>query len=66
MLLLERFDERTADVVWRIERTRVIETIEQGYSKDEICEFLEARSGDHLPGNVAVFLRETAERVASI
>jgi hypothetical protein len=66
VLLLERFAERTADAVWRIERTRVIETIEQGYSGAEIGEFLEARSGDHLPGNVAVFLRETAERVAGL
>jgi hypothetical protein len=66
VLFLEYFSTRTSDAVWQIQLTKLIETMEQGYSAGEIQEFLQARSGQPLPDTVALLLQETAEQLSCL
>lgn len=66
VLILEQFAERTSDVVWQIQRTRLLEAVEGGHSVTNMSAFLEARAGGSLPDTVAIFFRETSERVSSL
>jgi len=63
-LFVEQFAAQTSDVVWRIEPVKLLEMLEQGHSVAEVEEFLTARTGDRLPDNVAVLLKEMAERAS--
>ena len=65
-LFVEQFATQTAENVWKIERPRLIEALENGQRIADIETFLQANSGDDLPNPVAVLLSETAERVASL
>jgi len=65
-LFLEQFATQTAENVWKIERARLIEMLENGRHLADIETFLQANSGDDLPQPVAVLLTETAERVAGL
>lgn len=66
VLFLEQFAEQTSDVVWSIQPTRLLETIEQGHSVADIEDFLKARAGDSLPDNVEVFFKEIADRASRL
>jgi hypothetical protein len=65
-LILEQFAERTSDVVWRIQRTKLLEAVEEGHAVTDMSAFLEARAGGNFPDTVAIFFRETSERVSSL
>lgn len=66
VLFLELFAEQTSDVVWSIQPTRLLEAIEQGHSVADMEAFLKARAGGSLPGNVEIFFKEMADRVARL
>ena len=66
VLLLQQFAEQTSDFVWKIEPAKLLESIEQGQSVAEIAAFLEARAGNPLPENVAVFFREVSEHALQL
>ena len=65
-LFVEQFAAQTSDVVWRIEPIKLLEMLEQGHSVAEVEEFLTARSGNRLPDNVVIFLKEMAERASQL
>lgn len=65
-LFLEQFASQTAENVWKIERARLIEALENRQRIADIETFLQANSADDLPHPVAVLLTETAERVAGL
>jgi hypothetical protein len=66
LLLLEQIAEQTSDAVWKIQATRLLKTLEEGHPLGDIEAFLKAKSGQELPDNVALFLQETGDRVASL
>ncbi len=65
-LFLEQFTTQTAENVWKIDRARLIETLENGRRIIDIENFLRANSGDALPNPVAILLTETAERITGL
>ncbi|MCB0156270.1 MAG: hypothetical protein KDF65_15855 [Anaerolineae bacterium] len=65
-LFLEQFAAQTAENVWKIDRARLIEALENRQPLTDVETFLQANSGADLPNPVAVLLTETAERVASL
>ncbi len=65
-LFLELFALPTAENVWKIDRARLIEALENGQRLADIETFLQANSGAGLPNPVAVLLTETAERVTGL
>jgi hypothetical protein len=65
-LFLELFTTQTAENVWKIERPRLIESLENGQRLADIETFLRANSGAELPNPVAILLTESAERVTSL
>jgi DNA-binding transcriptional MerR regulator len=66
LLFLERFAERRADLVWRLDRTRILAALEQGVSISELREFLAAKSSEPLPQTADVFLGEIDARAAAL
>jgi len=65
-LFLERIATPISDLVWRIERSKLIEAAEQGYAVSDVVDFLRAKSENDLPDNVAIFFQEAAERTSSL
>ncbi len=65
-LFLEQFTTQTAENVWKIDRARLIEALENGRHLADITAFLRANSGAELPNPVEVLLTETAGRVAGL
>jgi len=65
-LFVEQFATQASDAVWRIEPAKLLEMLEQGHAVAEVDEFLTARSGDRLPDNVAVLLKEMGERASQL
>jgi len=66
ILVLEQFAEQTSDVVWKIERIKLLKAVEQGHSVADMAAFLQTRAGGNLPDTVTIFFRETSERVSSL
>ncbi|MCP4543008.1 MAG: hypothetical protein GY832_38315 [Chloroflexi bacterium] len=66
VLILEQFAEQTSDVVWKIERIKLLKALEQGHSVADMAAFLKARAGRDLPDTVAIFFQETSERASSL
>ncbi len=62
VLVLEQFSEQTSDVVWKIETSRLLKAVEEGRAVADIVAFLQAKSGESLPGAVTIFFNEAAER----
>jgi len=62
-LFLEQFTTQTAENVWKIDRARLIEALENRQHLADITAFLRANSGAELPNPVEVLLTETAGRV---
>jgi hypothetical protein len=65
-LFLEQFATQTAENVWKIDRPRLIEALENRSRIAQIESFLQANSGLDLPQPVSVLLTETAERVSGL
>ncbi len=65
-LFLEQFAAKTAENVWKIDRAKLIEALENRQRIADIEEFLQANSGNDLPQPVAVLLTETAGRVSGL
>ena len=65
-LFLERIAAPRSDFVWQIEQGKLIEVAEQGYDLADVAKTLQARSSNALPDNVALMIREVAERAAAV
>ncbi len=65
-MALEGFAVRTSDVVWKLERGRLLSAIEEGRPVAELRELLVTRSGAELPDTVQRLLEDVAERSARI
>jgi hypothetical protein len=61
---LERVAERTADHVWKLDRKKILSTLEQGIPLDRIRKILE--SGGPLPDTVARFIHEISLRETAL
>jgi len=66
VLMLEQFAEQVGDQVWQIQRTRLLEALEQGYTVADMEAFLRAKASGELPDNVARFFQEMAERASRL
>ncbi len=66
VLLLQRVAEQKSDFVWKIDQSTLLAAVEQGQSVTEVVDFLEARAGEPLPPNVAVFFKEMSERARKL
>lgn len=65
-LFLEQFAAKTSENVWKIDRAKLIEMLENRQRIADVEEFLQANSGNTLPQPVAVLLTETAGRVSGL
>jgi hypothetical protein len=65
-LFMERIAAPRSDFVWQIERGRLLEAAAGGYALSDLVEFLQVRSANPLPDNVALLFREVAERASSL
>jgi Helicase conserved C-terminal domain len=65
-LALDCYAERTSDVVWKLEATKLLSATEEGRTIDEIRQFSSARSGAPLPETVMRLLEDVADRSARI
>jgi len=54
-LWLDRYAERVSDRVWRLQRARLLATLEEGGSAAELRELLLSRSIDPLPEEILLF-----------
>ena len=61
-LVIERYAERTADHVWRLNRDLLLTAVEQGESIDDVREFLIARSATPLPATILSLLGDIADQ----
>ena len=65
-LVLEQFAEQTSDVVWKIERIKLLKALEEGHSVDDMVAFLKSKAGGQVPDTVTIFFQEISERVSSL
>ncbi len=65
-LALGAYANPVSDFVWRLETGKLLTAIEAGRQVQEIREFLEARSGEELPGTVSRLLDDVAGRASQI
>ena len=65
-MLLERFTQKTADAVWQLQPTKLLEFLESGAALSEVQQFLQARSSNQLPNTVETMLKEHGERVSQL
>ncbi|MCD6587880.1 MAG: helicase-associated domain-containing protein, partial [Candidatus Fermentibacteraceae bacterium] len=63
---LEMFAEQTSDMVWEISKEKILLSIEQGNSIDELLEFIENHSENQLPNTLVVFLDDISRKIKSI
>ena len=61
-IVLERYAQRTADRVWRLDRDMLLAVAEQGESMTEVRAFLAARTATPLPPTVISLIDDVADR----
>ncbi len=66
VLLLDRWAERESDSCWRLDRVRVLETLEHGLKLDEFVEFLQSNDDQPLPEQAERFFRECRQRAHAV
>ncbi|MBW4634601.1 MAG: helicase-associated domain-containing protein [Iphinoe sp. HA4291-MV1] len=65
-LVLDTYTEKISDAVWRLERAKLLNAIEENHNIAQLREFLQARSGNELPETVNQFLADVEERGQSL
>jgi hypothetical protein len=65
-LFLDLFARKTADAVWTLDRAKILASLEEGHSAEELEEFLSARSANEIPGPVLRMLGDLAERIGRV
>ena len=63
---LEMFAKQTSDMVWKVSKEKILLSIEQGNSIDELLEFIENHSENQLPNTLQVFLDDMDRKIKSI
>ncbi len=63
---LEMFAEQTSDMVWKISKDKILLSVEQGSSVNELLEFIETHSQNQLPNTLVVFLDDMSRKIKSI
>jgi Helicase conserved C-terminal domain len=65
-LFLERFAERTSEVVWRLDAGKILEAVGKGLTVEELKGFMEAKNQGPLPQTVKVFLDDLAHKLGQL
>jgi len=65
-LFLDRFAKKTGERVWTLDRARILETLEEGGSIDELERFLRERSANALPPGVERLLADMRDRAGHL
>ncbi len=66
VMFLDKFADRTSDLVWRLDREKVLTAVESGLAIDAIVAFLEEHSAEPIPPTVGMLvgdLRDGASRL---
>ncbi len=61
-LFLDRIAERTSEAVWRLDRDKILERVEEGLQLGEIAAFLERHAQGALPATVQSLLDDMEQR----
>ncbi len=65
-LMMEAFTEQKSDVVWHLDRKKILSAIADGRSLDQFCSFLEQASLDQLPDTVQQLFEDLQARSKSL
>ncbi|MEI6414933.1 MAG: hypothetical protein WCP34_11840 [Pseudomonadota bacterium] len=65
-LFLETWTEREGDDLWRLDRAKILNAVENGRRVDELRDFLEARDPQGLPDIVEGFLSTTGRQASAL
>lgn len=66
VLLLELYTQKVSDAVWRLDQTKLLKAVAEGYRLQELEDFLVARSPEPLPQTVEQFLADVKSRTGSL
>ena len=65
-MLLDSYATKTADAVWKLDQSRLLEALEEGHDITVLAELLVSLSGQPLPETVERFLEDMAARARSL
>ena len=65
-MFLDKVAERTSDLVWRLDRERILTAVENGLAVEAITEFLEHHGSEPIPQTVATLLGDLRERASRL
>jgi len=65
-IALDTYATQVSDLVWRLDQTKLLATVEEGRPISEVREFLTARSGVTIPDTVTRLLDDVADRSTKI
>jgi Helicase conserved C-terminal domain len=61
VMFLDKVADRSSDLVWRLDREKVLTAVESGLAIDAIVEFLEQHSSEAIPQTVGTLLNDLRE-----
>jgi hypothetical protein len=65
-MFLDKVADRTSDLVWRLDRERILTAVEGGLAIDAIVEFLEQHSSEPIPQTVETLLGDLRGRATRL
>ena len=66
VMLLDSYATKTADAVWKLDQSRLLEALEEGHDVTVLAELLVSLGGQPLPETVERFLQDLAARARSL
>jgi Helicase conserved C-terminal domain len=61
-MFLDKVADRTSDLVWRLDREKILTATEDGLAVEAIQNFLEEHSSEPIPQTVGTLLRDLLDR----
>lgn len=65
-LFLDRVCAKTHESTWRLDQTKILAAVEEGFDPQEITQFLAAKSDDGLPDTIAHLLEDILKRARQV
>ena len=65
-MFLDKVADRTSDLVWRLDRERILTAVENGLAIEAITDFLEQRGSEPIPQTVETLLGDLRERATRL
>jgi Helicase conserved C-terminal domain len=65
-MFLDKVADRTSDLVWRLDREKIVTAVEDGLAIDAIVEFLEQHSFEPVPRTVQTLLGDLRDRATRL